>query len=282
MIERKFGYLEPRSSSVPAASRALHAQGFVVLPGVFCADEVAELVADIDRIFETNPPDSRPSSEKTPNEDMYRYEMLNRSAACQRAVCSEKILEVVEPLLGEDCHVIANTAWRNPKRQAGAHGGEMWHIDAGPHVPRMPGTPWPDEIPYPVFAVASHFLLKDSRIEDGPTGVIPGSHRSGQHPPFEAILEAALRFEGQGCEPLLGKAGDVALFVSDIWHRRMPTKPGEQGRFFLQVHYGRRDIAQRLRTSAQAHQLTQEAVARAKTRREREVVGLHEPLFYDG
>lgn len=25
-----------------------------------------------------------------------------------------RILEVIEPLLGGDCHVIANTAWRNP------------------------------------------------------------------------------------------------------------------------------------------------------------------------
>ena len=65
--------------------------------------------------------------------------------------------------------------------------------------------------------------------------------------------------------PLVAKKGDVALFSSDIWHRRLPTLAGDQGRFFLQCHYGRRDIAQRLRTTAQTNQVSEEAVARAET-----------------
>ncbi len=282
MIERKLGFLEPRSGDVPAATRTLHERGFVVLARVLSPNEIAELAADVNRVFDEYPPDARPSSEAAPDDDVYRYEMLNRSAACQRAVCNEKVLEVIEPLLGDDCHVIANTAWRNPIGQASTHGGAMWHIDAGPHVPRPPGATWPDEIPYPVFAVATHFLLMDSRIEDGPTGVIPGSHRSGQHPPFDSIRDGALTYDGESCVPVLGKAGDVALFASDVWHRRMPTKKGEHGRFFLQVHYARRDIAQRLKTTAEWNQVSEEAAERANTKRERTVIGLHEPLFYDG
>lgn len=282
MIERKFGYLEPHRGTVPDAARVLDERGVVVLPQVFSAAEVAELATDIERVFREHPRDERPSTDTTPGEDLFRYEMLNRSAVCQRAVCHPSVLEVVEPLLGDDCHVIANTAWRNPVGQAGAHGGQMWHIDAGPHVPRPPGTAWPDGVPYPVFAVATHFLLKDSRLEDGPTGVIPGSHRSGQHPPFDALLDESLTYDGEGCVPALGKAGDVVLFVSDVWHRRMPTRPGEHGRLFLQVHYGRRDIAQRLRPTSESNQLSEQAVARATTERERTVIGLHTAQFYDG
>ena len=48
----------------------------------------------------------------------FRYEMLNRCAAAQRTVGHPAILAVIEPLLGEDCHVIANTCWRNPPRAA--------------------------------------------------------------------------------------------------------------------------------------------------------------------
>jgi hypothetical protein len=62
----------------------------------------------------------------------------------------------------------------------------------------------------------------------------------------------------------------------------MPTLPGDRGRFFLQVHYGRRDIAQRLLTTAEANQLSPEAIARAGSARERKVIGLHRPMFYDG
>ena len=281
MIKRKFGYLEPWRGSAPEAARELHERGVVVLPQVLSPAEVKEVAEDVERVFRELPRDARPSAESAPDDDLYRYEMLNRSAVCQRTVANPAVLATIEPLLGEDCHVIANTAWRNPADQAGAHGGQMWHIDAGPHVPRAPGTPWPDAVPYPVFAVGCHFLLLDSRLEDGPTGVIPGSHRSGQHPPFDRLQDAELTFEGEGCVPALGGAGDAVLFVSDVWHRRMPTLPGEHGRFFLQAHYGRRDIAQRLRPGSVA-QLSADAIGRAKTDRERTLIGLHAPQFYDG
>jgi len=282
MLERKFGFLETRSGNVPTASRQLHDRGYVLLSQALSPEFVCELREEIEQVFLELPPDGRPATKEAGEDDVYRYEMLNRSAACQRAVGHPGVLEVIEPLLGNDCHVIANTAWRNPAGQASAQGGQFWHIDAGPHVPRPPGTPWPAEIPYPVFAIGAHFLLLDSRLEDGPTGVIPGSHRSGRYPPFESMRDAGLRYEGEGCIPLLGHAGDVALFVSDIWHRRMAPQPGEQGRFFLQVHYGRRDIAQRLRTSSQSNQLSKAARSRAKTRREHTLIGLHDPQFYDG
>jgi hypothetical protein len=189
---------------------------------------------------------------------------------------------VIEPLLGEDCHVIANTAWRNPAGQPGSHGGQNWHIDAGPHVPLPEGVRWPADIPHPVFALGVHIYLQDCVIEDGPTGVLPGSHLSGRPPPLGRHLDDDLDFEGQRVTPFIVRAGDAGLFVSDIWHRRMPTRDGDHGRFFLQVHYGRRDIAQRLLTTAQSNQLSPEAIARAGTERERRVIGLHPPFFYDG
>ncbi len=57
---------------------------------------------------------------------------------------------------------------------------------------------------------------------------------------------------------------------------------GGDGRLFLQVHYGRRDIAQRIRTTDEVHHLSPEAVERATSERERTLIGLHAPYFYDG
>ena len=283
MITRRRIYLELRDGAeAPEAARALEREGFAALRGAFAAGEVAELAAEIERVYETVAADVRNPGLAAEEREDFRYEMLNRSAACQRAVADRRILDVLEPLLGEDCHVIANTAWRNPPRPSHGHGGGNWHIDAGPHVPRPPGVPWDDRIPYPVFAVGIHLLLRDCGPESGPTAVIPGSHRSGQAPPFERVQDPALAFEGAGTLPLPGRAGDVLLFVSDVWHRRMPTGPGDRGRFFLQVHYGRRDVAQRLRTTAQTNQLSAQAIARAREPRERTVIGLHAPFFYDG
>jgi ectoine hydroxylase-related dioxygenase (phytanoyl-CoA dioxygenase family) len=204
--------------------------------------------------------------------------MLNRSAAAQEAVGNAAILAAIEPLLGEDCHVIANTAWRNPP----AFGGGPWHCDAGPHVPRPEGVPWDDRIPYPVFAIGAHLYLRDCPLACGPTAVVPGSHRSGRLPPFERMHDPSLSYDGRPPVLLEARAGDVALFVSEAWHRGLPATAEGTGRLFLQTHYARRDIAQRIRTTADAHQLAPEALARIRSSRERKLLGLHAPFFYDG
>jgi hypothetical protein len=282
MITRKRIFLELLDGPAPEASRQLESLGYAMLPGALPSDEVEALAAEVEDVYRRLPGDARSPGLSEEERDDFRYEMLNRSAACQRIVSDRRLLDVVEPLLGEDCHVIANTAWRNPPRPEHAHGGGNWHIDAGPHVPRPAGVPWDDRIPYPVFAVAVHVLLHDCPPESGPTAVVPGSHRSGQGPPLDRVKDTTLEYEGHGALPLPGRAGDVLLFASDVWHRRMPTLAGDRGRFFLQIHYGRRDLAQRLRTCERAHQLSDDAVERAADERGRSVIRLHRPFFYDG
>ena len=281
MIRRGRPYLEVRTEPAPDESIQLERDGYTIIRGLLSPGEIADLQAEIGEIYDRDPSDRR--GDRPPEDaDMFRYAMLNRSAAAQRVCAHPRLLPVIEPLLGEDCHVIANTAWRNPAGHPGSHGGQAWHIDAGPHVPLPEGVRWPADIPHPVFAIGVHLYLQDCALEDGPTGVLPGSHLSGRSPPFDRALDDDLDYEGQRVVPLLTRAGDAGLFVSDVWHRRMPTQHGDHGRFFLQVHYGRRDIAQRLVPTDEANQLSAEAIARATTGRERRVIGLHPALFYDG
>jgi len=279
MLTRSSGYLTVRSDPPSTPVEALQWDGFTVLERVFDPGEVAALCADVERVFDQYPPDQRGD---TPEEsEPFRYEMLNRSGLVQAAIAHPGVLEVVEPLLGEDCHVIANTAWW---QQPGdnRHLGRFWHIDSGPHIPRDAGIPWDARIPYPIFAIATHLYLWDCPIEAGPTGVIPGSHRSGQVPPINRADDDDLEYEGRGVVPVVAQAGDVALFVSDIWHRRMPPGPGDPGRMFVQCHYGRRDIAQRIRPTSSVNHLSDEALARARTPREQTLAGYHPLGFYDG
>jgi len=98
---------------------------------------------------------------------------------------------------------------------------------------------------------------------------------------MDRLADDDLAWEGRGVVPIVAKAGDVALFVSDIWHRRLPPRSGDPGRTFIQCHYGRRDLAQRIRPASVANHLSEEAVARARTPRERTLVGLHPLGFYD-
>ncbi|MBT5685090.1 MAG: hypothetical protein HOJ11_08790, partial [Gammaproteobacteria bacterium] len=107
-------------------------------------------------------------------------------------------------------------------------------------------------------------------------------HTSGQVPPAAQRDDTELTWNGRGVTPLTTKAGDVAMFVSDIWHRRLPSLEDDAGRFFLQVHYGRRDIAQRLHTTDNSNQISTTARARIQSQREAQLLGLHAPMFYDG
>ncbi len=274
MIKRVFKNLTVFTGAVPDASVQLERDGYAVVTGVFDTATVEQIRTEIDGVFAATAPE-RSRTDATE----FRYEMLNRSAACQAALAHPKILEVIEPLLGDDCHVIANTAWRNPPEFKGG----PWHCDAGPHVPRPAGIEWDDRIPYPVFAIGAHLYLKDCTLADGPTAVVSGSHRSGRLAPFDQLWNESLSCDGRPPAVLTACAGDVAMFVSDCWHRGLPASGGS-GRDFLQAHYARRDIAQRVRTTDVANQLSDEAIARARagTEREQQLAGLHAPFFYDG
>jgi ectoine hydroxylase-related dioxygenase (phytanoyl-CoA dioxygenase family) len=271
MIRRLGKNLTVYRGEVRPETAELERDGCTVIRGVFPVDDVAALRAEIDEVFDTYPPE-RVRDDK----DEFRYEMFNRSARCQQAIADPQILNVIEPLLGDDCHVIANTAWRNPPEFPGG----FWHSDAGPHVPRPEGVPWDDRIPYPVFAIGAHILLQDCALADGPTAVVPGSHRSGRLAPFDRMNDVDLTYDGRPPVVMTGDTGDVALFVSDSWHRGLPAQGG-RGRYFLQVHYARRDLAQRVRTTDAVNHASPEAIARAETDRQRALIGLHGPFFYD-
>jgi ectoine hydroxylase-related dioxygenase (phytanoyl-CoA dioxygenase family) len=284
MLRRTRGYLLPYpAEQAPEASRQLEQEGYAHLKGVFSDTEIGDLKQEIEQVYLDHPRDGRADAFRSPAEDEdFRYEMFNRSRLAQLAIAHPDILATIEPLLGADCHIIANTCWRNPVRERNDHGGGFWHIDAGPHVPRDPDIPWDDRIPYPIFAIGAHIYLQACPIESGPTGVIPGSHKSGSPPPKDRHDDIELTYNGVGVKPLIAQAGDVCLFVSDVWHRRLPAGSGNQGRFFLQAHYGRRDLAQRVLPTDQVNHTSPSARARADSERAQTLIGLHPSRFYDG
>lgn len=266
----------------PQATHELEREGYAHMRGAFSAETIAALRADIVDVYERYPPDVRAGSPTTSRAEQFRYEMFNRSALSQQIVGDRILLDVIEPLLGDECHIIACTAWRNPADPAHAPRGQEWHTDAGPHVPRKPGVKWPADIPYPVFAIAVHVFLDDCSLADGPTAVLTKSHMSGLAPPKEREWDVDLEYEGRRGLPILAKSGDISLFVSDVWHRRLPPQTAGKGRFFLQINYARRDLAQRVRPTAVVNHTTREARQRATSERARALIGLHPERFYDG
>ena len=74
MIKRVHGYLTVRRDPVPEETRALHERGFASIRAAFDADAVAELRADVERVFAEEPADARLSTRSG----------IGRSGACSR------------------------------------------------------------------------------------------------------------------------------------------------------------------------------------------------------
>lgn len=282
MITKSDNYNRLYEGPAHPVAVSLEREGHAFLRGVFDADEVAALRAEIVEVFERWPSDNRYFCRGNDRGTMFRYEMFNRSPLAQAALGRREILDGLEQVLGDDCHVIACTAWRNPADPSHAPRGQEWHVDGGPHVVRPPGTAWPEEVPYPIFVVAAQVYLAPCRIEDGPTSVLPGSHRSGGLPPHHQRWDLDLTYEGRPGYAHVAEPGDVGFVVSDAWHRRLPPRTDGAGRFFLQINYGRREIQQRVLPSEDLNPATPEAIERARTTRARQLLGIHQAGFYDG
>lgn len=281
MIRKHLNYNRPYSGPAPLATRRIEEDGHFLAKDVFTPAQIAALRAEIEDVYERFPPDHRAGSPTLEHAQMFRYQMFNRSALCQEAIGRRAILDVIEPLLGDDCHAISCTAWRNPPGRASAPEGQQWHVDGGPYIARPEGQEWPDHIPYPIFVITTHIWLRDVALADGPTAAIPGSHKSGRLPPHDRMWDLDLTYRGKRGQVHHALSGDVTYFVSDVWHRRMPTTDQGQGRFFLQTAYARREIAQRVLPGHEHNVANAEARARASTERQRQLLGIHPPAFYD-
>jgi ectoine hydroxylase-related dioxygenase (phytanoyl-CoA dioxygenase family) len=282
MLQKKWHHNVHYSGPAHEGSRALERDGHYLLRNAFASDEIAALRAEILEVYRCVPPDMRAGRTSVEDASMYRYEMFNRSPLCQKAIGNDILLSVLEPLLGQDCHAITCTAWQNPPGNEAAPKGLQWHVDGGPHVPRPRWSRWPRSIPYPVFVVAMQLYLDDVGLAEGPTAFAPGSHTSGRLPPSRREWDLTLRYGGRRSVAHVARAGDVSLFVSDVWHRRLPPAPDGKGRFFLQTNFGRRDIAQRVRPTHMVNHAAPGALARAVSERARQLIGVHEAGFYDG
>ena len=158
MIRRIGGYLYPRNEKAPKESRQIEREGYGIIRKAFASNAIGALRNEILEIYETEAAGGRAQL----NDDQFRYEMFNRSARAQKIAGRREILDVVEPLLGEDCHIIANTCWRNPATPEGSGGGE-WHLDAGPHVPRRMAPDGPIKSPIQFLQSVAIFFFRIAR-----------------------------------------------------------------------------------------------------------------------
>jgi len=245
-----------------AALQALHADGFVLLPGILNAEQIAWARVATDRLTPIH-------WDYTGLVDDHFKCVFNRDPGWLPYLDRPGVIELMDAALGGDCHIIGQTAWRS---HPGFIGADL-HTDY--LVMELPPPLLVDPaFQLPMQICTAHFYLDDITEDLCPTRVIPGSHRAGRKP-----LATETRWQGRLPEPVLCQAGDVLVFRSELWHAGSRNRTTDRTRYLLQVHYGRRMLAQKF-SPYLAFQFNPAVIA-ACTPRQRRLLGDHEPSEYD-
>jgi ectoine hydroxylase-related dioxygenase (phytanoyl-CoA dioxygenase family) len=245
-----------------AQLHALHEDGFALIPGILSSQEVKAARQAIDRLTPFH-------WDHTGTVDHYKC-IFNRDPFWLPYLDLPGIIELAEGALGKDCHVIGQTAWR-------CHPG---FVGVGVHadyvVMEMPEDWLRDpRFVLPMQICTVHFFLNDITEDLCPTKVIAGSHKSGRYP--QRLGETS--WDGREAEDVLCKAGDALFFRSELWHSGSFNLTTDQTRYLLQVHYGRRMVAQKFSPYIE-WQFNPHVIA-ACTPRQRRLLGDHTASAYD-
>ncbi len=256
-------------NEVPQLNRLLeqfHRDGFLVLPGILSKEEVSRLRAGVERYFE----EPCPEADLYGMPRMWRPKMFERGPEFEALIDHPAVIDLVEAILGADCHLIAMSALRT-EPGAGISG---WHADETVRFPRSVDVPLDPRIPMPCFVVNLNYYLCDVDENLGPTQFVSGSHRSGRQPrPEDYDAQGNPHYEGKRVFSAVGPAGTAVLWHDQTWHRGAINNSGDRIRWVQQAPYGRRFIAQRFYPFIN-YRLPEAILERANPRRKR-LLGVH-------
>ena len=231
ILEKPFAYLQKTFTldQVDEMTEALHEDGFALVPGVLSPGEVARLRDAVDRLEPFG------FDHVSPLQEHYKC-VFNRERVFLDVIDQSGIVDLAERTMGDQCHIIGETAWRSHPgyNGVGAHTDQVWIT--------LPESNFDDpKFQLPITICTAHYYLNDIPTEEYcPTYVIPGSHKSGR----ALGGDQTPNWHGKSLEPVLVKAGDVLFFRSEIWHSGS-TNSSDAIRYLLQVHYSHRFISQK-------------------------------------
>lgn len=244
--------------------QALHHDGYTLLPALIDQDRVQAARQAIDTL--------RPQHWDYQGVlDHYKC-VFNRDPFWLPFLDLPAAIDLAEAVLGDDCHVIGQTAWRC---RPGFIGSEL-HLD---HLPRLVMALPPQLLNDLAFELPMTICTLQLYLDDidealAPTRVLPGSHRAGRPP-----QAGETQWRGTPPHPVYCGAGDALMFRSELWHGGSPNLDANRSRYMLQVHYGRRMVAQKF--SPYLHWQFDPAVIAAATPRQRRLLGDHVEAEYD-
>ena len=220
------GELGATAGLLTAAQRArLDEDGFLPLPGVLSGEQLHVIR---DRLAGLSAAEGDQAGIEVHQEEGTDRlaDLVNKDPVFEVCFTSPRVLAAVAHVLGDFTLSSLNSRAALP-----GSGLQRLHTD------------WGEPVPAGDYQVCnSIWLIDDFTLDNGPTRVVPGSHRSGQLP-GQALADPWAPHPGE--VKLLGQAGTVVIFNAHLWHggtRNITQRP----RRALHSYFCRRGRKQQL------------------------------------
>jgi ectoine hydroxylase-related dioxygenase (phytanoyl-CoA dioxygenase family) len=203
----------------------LDEQGYVVLESCMGRDLLNGLRTRILALFEEE--GDRAGSEFRTEEHAHRLaNLVDKGEVFRRAIVLPQMLDLVRHVLGSDCKLSSlNARSADPNTDV----GQPLHVDMGAI---------PDDKGY--WVCNTVWMLDDFTDDNGPTRMVPGSHKWGRRP--QDVLDDPLAPHPDEAF-LTGKAGGIAVMNAHLWHAGTANRSSKP-RLAMHAFYCRRDKPQ--------------------------------------
>ena len=235
--------------------RELDEQGYTLLEGGMGEALLRDLRARILELFEEEG-DRAGHEFKTEEHARRLANLVDKGDVFRRAIALPAVLDGIRHVLGGAIKLSSLNA-----RSADPHSpeGQPLHVDM---------AAIPDERGY--WVCNTVWILDDFTRENGPTRMVPGSHKWGKRP--QDVLEDAMAPHPD--EVLLtGKAGSIAIMNAHLWHAGTANRTAAP-RLAMHAFYCRRDKPQQ----QYQKRLLRPEVQAALTPELRHLLALDDPL----
>jgi ectoine hydroxylase-related dioxygenase (phytanoyl-CoA dioxygenase family) len=230
-----------------------YVNGYVILDNALSKDVVNKLRTELalaeENVKQTQSPKELKKLEKNNRHHVHKC-FFENSPATVDVIEDSKLTDFAQYVIGDvpgnregsnslTAHVIHNNAFIVPPGGRGQ--APTWHVDDPLQQIIVPDNySLPPNIRLPVLVCTYMIWLSDCETpENGPTYVVPGSHRFGrQVSNFEANKLGI---------PACGKTGTAILINSNVWHRGCENK-STVPRETLQITFARRIIGHKHKT----------------------------------